>query len=80
MQTHHTHLTCFFSLEPKVIFGMSQVRQNSRVLRPRVATEQPTVRAAATFSPFAVGGLDPLERETEIKSILTSPVQVKDTC
>lgn len=66
MQTHyHTYLTCSFSLEPKVILGMSQARQNSRVFRPWAATEQPTVNAAATFSPFGVGGLEPAERPAQ---------------
>lgn len=48
-----------------MILGMSQARQNSRVFRPRAATEQPTVKAAATFSPFGVGGLDPAERQAQ---------------
>lgn len=53
------YLKCSLSLEPKVILGMSQLRQNSRVLRLWAATEQPTAKAAATFSPLDVGGLAP---------------------
>ena len=40
---------------------MSQAKQNSWVLRLWAATEQLTANAAATFSPFDVGGLDPAE-------------------
>lgn len=59
---------CSLSLEPKVILGMSQVRQNSRVLWPWAGTEQPTANAAATFSPLGVGGLEPAEvRQREMK-------------
>lgn len=50
---------CSLSLEPKVIFGMSQARQNSRLLCSWAGTEQPTARAAATVSPFRVRGLEP---------------------
>lgn len=74
------YLTCSFSLEPNVILGMSQARQNSRVFQPLAATEQPAVKAAATFSPFAVGGLDPAERQAQINQFWklgSSPLQLK---
>lgn len=53
------YLSCFLSWEPKVTVGISHARLNSRALWPCAATEQPTARAAATFSPLAVGGLEP---------------------
>jgi len=60
---------CSLSREPKVMVGMSQVRQNSRLLRLRGGTEQPAASAAATLSPFGVGGLDPAAvRVTERES------------
>lgn len=56
-----SYLMCTRSLEPNMILGMSQARQNSRALWPWAGTEQPTASAAATFSPFGVGGLEPAE-------------------